>query len=48
MSRESQKTSDANEISRNEMLRMLATAPPDINIDLSVRTDGGCSSTLKQ
>ncbi len=29
---------DANEISRNEMLRILATAAPDTNFELSVRT----------
>ncbi len=33
-----QDTPDVNEISRNEMLRILAAAPPDTNLELSVRT----------
>ena len=37
--RDISENSDANEIPRSEMLRMLATAPPDINLELSVRTE---------
>ncbi|MBN2589087.1 MAG: ABC transporter ATP-binding protein [Sedimentisphaerales bacterium] len=33
-----QEDSDVNDISRNEMLRILATATPDINFELAVRT----------